>query len=166
MIIQGAVRTFEYDQGLTMDGIAGPSVWQHLFTAVANQQTNKHGYTYVWVNQAGSEQLTLWHDGVVRVHTLVNTGIAGRGTDDGTYPVYLRYQSTWMDGKNPDGTKYHDFVQWVSYFNGGDAVHYFVRPGYGYYQSLGCVELPYSPAVSAFNLMTYGTLVTVVGPVA
>ena len=166
MIIQGAVLTFEYDQGLTMDGIAGSSVWQHLFTAVAAQQTNKHGYTYVYVNQAGSERLTLWHNGAVRLSTLVNTGIAGRGTDDGTFPVYLRYQVTQMKGTNPDGTKYNDTVQWVSYFNGGDAVHYFVRPGYGYYQSLGCVELPYQPSVTAFNLMTYGTLVTVAGPVA
>jgi lipoprotein-anchoring transpeptidase ErfK/SrfK len=166
MIIQGAVQTFEYDQGLTMDGIAGPAVWQHLFTAVANQQTNKHGYTYVHVSQSGTETLTLWHDGSVRLTTPVNTGIAGRGTADGTYPVYSRFPVTIMSGTNPDGSKYHDTVQWVSYFNGGDAVHYFARPGYGYYQSLGCVELPYDPAVRAYNLMYYGTLVTVTGPEA
>jgi len=54
----------------------------------------------------------------------------------------------------------------VSYFNGGDAVHYFPRPGYGYYQSLGCVELQYNPAEYIWPYMTYGTLVTVTGPVA
>ncbi len=47
-----------------------------------------------------------------------------------------------MKGTNPDGSKYADPVYWISYFNGGDAVHYFDRPAYGYYQSLGCVELP------------------------
>jgi peptidoglycan hydrolase-like protein with peptidoglycan-binding domain len=166
IIVQGAVRTFEYDQGLTMDGLAGPSVWSHLFNAVATGKRNEHGYTYVYVSQSGNEHMTLYHDGRVALTTLVNTGIAGRGTADGTYPVYERFQDTIMSGTNPDGSKYHDNVQWVSYFNGGDAVHYFDRYGYGYYQSLGCVELPYDPAVKAYNLMTYGTLVTVAGPEA
>lgn len=166
IVVQGAVRTFEYDQGLTMDGLAGPSVWAHLFKAVATDKRNEHGYTYVYVSQSGTEHMTLYHDGRVALTTEVNTGIAGRGTDDGTFPVYERFQDTIMSGTNPDGSKYHDNVQWVSYFNGSDAVHYFPRYGYGYYQSLGCVEVPYSPAVKAYNLMTYGTLVTVAGPEA
>ena len=37
-------------------------------------------------------------------------------------------------------------MQYVSYFNGGDAVHYFARGAYGFQQSLGCVELPYTAA--------------------
>jgi hypothetical protein len=50
-------------------------------------------------------------------------------------------------------------------------VHAFPRGSYGWYQSLGCVELPYDgsgPGVAenVWNLITYGTLVTVVGPVA
>ena len=50
---------------------------------------------------------------------------------------------------NPDGSRYSDpGVRWVAYFNGGDAVHQFPRPGYGYPQSLGCVELPSSTAES------------------
>ena len=76
-----------------------------------------------------------------------------------------------MKGLNPDGTKYDDTVYWASYFNGGDAVHAFPRPGYGWYQSLGCVELPYNgagPGVSetVWNYLTYGSLVTVTGAVA
>jgi hypothetical protein len=50
-------------------------------------------------------------------------------------------------------------------------VHAFPRPGYGWYQSLGCVELPYNGsgsgvAESAYNYLTYGSLVTVTGAVA
>jgi peptidoglycan hydrolase-like protein with peptidoglycan-binding domain len=164
IIVQGAVRTFEFDHNMTMDGIAGPEVWRTLLSAVANHQTSSHGYTYVWVTQSGTEHLVVYHDGHVALTTDVNTGIAGRGTADGTYPVYERFQVTQMRGTNPDGSKYDDTVRWVSYFNGGDAVHYFPRGGYGYYQSLGCVELPYDPAVTAYNLMYYGNLVTVVGP--
>jgi hypothetical protein len=167
-IITGAVRTFEFDQNLTMDGDAGPQVWARLLRAVARDERNQHGYTYVWVTQAGTQTLDLYHNGHLAITSAVNTGIAASPTDDGTFPVYLRYQVTQMKGKNPDGTKYDDTVYWVSYFNGGDAVHAFPRGGYGWYQSLGCVELPsYGPvAENVWNLITYGTLVTVTGPVA
>jgi hypothetical protein len=170
-IIDGAVRTFEYDHGLNIDGDAGPHVWRHLFTAIARGEQNQHGYTYVWVTQAGTEHLDLYHNGQVAITSPVNTGIAASPTVDGTFPVYLRYTVTQMIGTNPDGTPYDDTVYWVSYFNGGDAVHAFPRGGYGWYQSLGCVELPYNgsgPGVAenVWNLITYGTLVTVTGPVA
>jgi hypothetical protein len=170
-ITDGAIRTFEFDHNLNMDGVAGPHVWQHMFTAIARGQQNQHGYTYVWVTQAGTEHLKLYHNGHVAITSPVNTGIAGRSTADGTFPVYLRYTVTQMQGTNPNGTPYNDTVYWVSYFNGGDAVHAFPRGGYGWYQSLGCVELPYDgsgPGVAenVWNLITYGTLVTVVGPVA
>jgi hypothetical protein len=167
-IIDGAVRTFEFDQGLTMDGDAGRHVWSHLLTAIARDERNQHGYTYVWVTQAGTEHLDLYHNGQLAITSAVNTGIAQSPTVDGTFPVYLRYTVTQMQGNNPDGTPYNDTVYWVSYFNGGDAVHAFPRGGYGWYQSRGCVELPSygSVAENAWNLITYGTLVTVTGPVA
>lgn len=166
MLDQGAIRAFESNDGLTMDGMAGPQVWADLLKAAAKDKENPNGYTYALANQKYPESLTVWHDGKVIEHTLANTGIAGRNTEDGTFPVYLRYQFNYMDGRNPDGTKYHDPVYWISYFNGGDAVHYFARPGYGYYQSLGCVEVPWDPAKKVWSYMTYGTLVTVIGPPA
>jgi hypothetical protein len=167
-IIDGAVRTFEYDHNLTMNGDAGRKVWSHLLTAIAKGERNQHGYTYVWVTQRGTEHLVLYHNGRVRIRSLVNTGIAASPTADGTFPVYLRYTVTQMIGTNPDGTPYDDTVYWVSYFNGGDAVHAFPRASYGWYQSLGCVELPNYGTVAqrVWNLITYGTLVTVTGPVA
>jgi lipoprotein-anchoring transpeptidase ErfK/SrfK len=167
ILVDGAVRAFEYNQGLTMDGDAGPDVWSDLLTAVAKNQTNPSGYTYALADQdSPNESLKVWHDGKVILDTPANTGIPASPTADGTFPVYLRYQVTQMQGTNPDGTPYDDTVYWVSYFNGGDAVHYFPRPGYGYYQSLGCVELQYDPAEYIWPYMTYGTLVTVTGPVA
>jgi peptidoglycan hydrolase-like protein with peptidoglycan-binding domain len=163
---QGAIMAFESNEGLTMDGVAGPQVWAHLLTAAARDQRNPNGYTYALTDQHYPETLTVWHDGKIIAKTFANTGIPGRNTQDGTFPVYLRFQFNYMDGTNPDGTKYHDPVYWISYFNGGDAVHYFARPGYGYYQSLGCVEVPWSPAKEVWGYMTYGTLVTVIGPEA
>ena len=97
----------------------------------------------------------------------VSTGIASRPTELGTFPVYAHLTSTTMSGINPDGTPYHDpGVPWVNYFNGGDAVHGFYRASYGWYQSLGCVELPVNTAQYIWPYLTYGTLVTVRGPVA
>jgi hypothetical protein len=162
----GAIMAFEDNTNLTMDGIAGPEVWSSLLTAVTKNQQNPNGYTYVLVNQNSPETAKVYHDGKLIQTTLVNTGIPGRSTVDGTFPVYSRFQVTQMTGLNPDGTKYNDTVYWVSYFNGGDALHYYPRGGYGYYQSLGCVEMPYDAAEYIWKYTTYGTLVTVEGPVS
>ena len=167
MLDQGAIRAFESTEGLTMDGVAGPQVWADLLTAAGKNQANPNGYSYALASQdSPHESLKVWHNGKLILSTAANTGISGASTVDGTFPVYERLQFQIMKGTNPDGSKYADPVQWISYFNGGDAVHYFDRPAYGYYQSLGCVELQWSPAKFIWPYLTYGTLVTVTGPVA
>jgi peptidoglycan hydrolase-like protein with peptidoglycan-binding domain len=166
ILLQGAVRAFEYNEGLTMDGVAGPQVWSDLLKAAAKNQGNPNGYSYALATQGSSESLQVWHDGKEILNTPANTGIAAAPTADGTFPVYERLQFQIMQGTNPDGSKYADPVSWISYFNGGDAVHGFYRASYGWYQSLGCVELPPTTAQYIWPYLTYGTLVTVQGPVA
>jgi hypothetical protein len=146
---------------MSLDGIAGPHVWNALLSAVAGGQVNKHGYTYAIADESDPETLTIWHDGQEVLHTLANTGIPQSPTTIGTAPVYLRYYTQIMRGTNPDGTKYADRVYWVSYFRNGEAVHYYDRGSYGFPQSLGCVELPWSEAETAWPYLTYGSLVTV-----
>jgi len=164
---QGAIRAFQSDQGLTMDGVAGPDVWAHLLTAAAKHKVNPNGYTYALASQnSPHESLKVWHNGKLVLNTPANTGISGADTADGTFPFTSGCSSRSLQGTNPDGSKYADPVSWISYFNGGDAVHYFERPAYGYYQSLGCVELQLTPAKFIWPYLTYGTLVTVTGPVA
>ena len=162
----GAVRAFESVTGLTMDGIAGHTVWSDLFTALAKGKNNPNGYTYALASQNSPETITIWHDGHVVLKSLVNTGIPASPTVDGTFPVYLKFYFTYMKGTNPDGTPYDDPVYYANYFNGGDAVHQFSRASYGWYQSLGCVELPWDAAKTAYGYLSYGSLVTVTGPVA
>jgi peptidoglycan hydrolase-like protein with peptidoglycan-binding domain len=157
----GAIRALESQRGLTMDGVAGPAVWRDLMRAAVKGGTNPAGYTYALTSKASPETLTIWHNGHVVLHTLANTGIAVAPTADGTFPVYLRYAFQIMKGTNPDGSKYADPVQNVSYFNGGDAVHYFPRATFGWPQSLGCVELPLAQSAVAYKYLTYGSLVTV-----
>jgi hypothetical protein len=162
----GAIRAFESVTGLTMDGYAGGAVWSDLLRAVTKGKDNPNGYTYALASQNSPETLTIWHNGHVVLKTPANTGIAASPTVDGTFPVYLKFYFSYMKGTNPDGSKYDDPVYYANYFNGGDAVHQFARYSYGWYQSLGCVELPWDAAKTAYSYLYYGSLVTVTGPVA
>ena len=161
LIIKGAVMAFEFDHGIVMDGVAGPQVWRALLKAVATGQRNANGYTYAIAREANPETLTIWHNGRKVLHVLANTGIPVAPTTIGTAAVYVRYRNQIMKGTNPDGSKYADPVQFVAYFRGGEAVHYFPRGSYGYPQSLGCVELDLNDAARAWPYLTYGSLVTV-----
>ena len=157
----GAIWAFESQNNMTMDGDAGPGVWEALLHDVAANQGNANGYTYAYASKTTPETLTIWHDGHQVLQSPGNTGIAQSPTADGTYPVYERLRYQVMKGRNPNGSKYSDPVYWVSYFNGGDAVHYYARGSYGFPQSLGCVELPYAAAKTSYRYLTYGSLVTV-----
>jgi len=152
---------FESVQGLPLDGLPSSAVWKDLLKAAKAQRDNPNGYTYAIASKVLPETLTIWHDGRQVFQSLANTGIPVAPTDDGTFPVYLRYRFQVMQGTNPDGTHYADPVQFVSYFQAGEAVHYFPRYSYGFPQSLGCVELPLDAASQAWPYLTYGSLVTV-----
>lgn len=162
VITKGAVMNFESQHGLTADGVAGTAVWGAVLQALESGQDNTLPYDYVIVSQVLPESATVYENGAAVYHTVVNTGIAAAPTADGTFPVYARYTVTTMSGTNPDGSHYADpGIRWVSYFNGGDALHAFPRASYGFPQSLGCVEMPLANAAVVFPLTPLGTLVTV-----
>jgi lipoprotein-anchoring transpeptidase ErfK/SrfK len=153
--------TYQEAHHLDIDGIAGPQVWSSLLGESKAQQ-NPYGYSYVQVSLTRPQKLTVWWNGKTVLTSLANAGIPQSPTEKGTYPVYLRYRSQTMSGVTPWGEHYSDpGVPWVSYFYKGEAVHGFPRPGYGYPQSLGCVELPVRQAEIAWKYMHYGTLVHV-----
>src|SRR5262249_18755398 len=139
VVLKGAVMAFEADHGLSLDGVIGPKVWRAMFKALAADATNQHGYTYALASEKLPETLTVWHNGKIIFKPLANTGLPVRPTLVGTNPVYVRYRTQIMRGRNPDGTKYADPVAWVAYFHYGEAIHYFPRYSYGSPQSLGCV---------------------------
>ncbi len=51
VLVSGAIRAFENNVGLTMDGDPGPEVWTALLKAVAKDQTNPNGYSYALATQ-------------------------------------------------------------------------------------------------------------------
>ena len=162
VVTKGAVMNFEAQHGLKTDGLAGPQVWTDLLADVQSGKGDALPWDYVLVSQSWPESATVYKDGAPVYTTPVNTGVAGAETENGTWPVYLRYTVTTMSGTNPDGSHYSDpGIPWVSYFHGGDALHGFVRGSYGYPQSDGCVEMPIANAQVVYPLTPIGTLVTV-----
>jgi hypothetical protein len=163
VMTRGAVMAFEDAHGMTPDGVAGPQVWKALIAATLAGRTSGFGYSFVVVSEGSPEQLRLWHNGHTVLTAPVNTGIPAAPTALGVYPVYVRFVTTTMSGTNPDGSHYSDpGIPWVSYFNGGDALHGFIRPGYGYPQSLGCVEMQIPTAGRVWPYTPIGTLVDVI----
>jgi lipoprotein-anchoring transpeptidase ErfK/SrfK len=165
-ITRAAIEAFETQNGIGVDGIAGPAVWTALLNDVINHKVDATPYVYVLVSKTVPQNLTLWNNGAAEyVGIPVNTGAPGADTVDGSYAVFEHVRYSDMKGTNPDGTTYNDpNVPYASYFNGGDALHGFIRSSYGSPQSNGCVEMSYANAASVWPLTPIGTLVTVIGP--
>jgi hypothetical protein len=162
VVLRGALMRFQSVNGLATTGAIDGTTWKTLVRAALQHRVDPSTYNYVYVNKALPETVSLYANNQLVYKTLVNTGVAGAPTADGTFPVYLRYVTTTMSGVDTSGKHYHDTgIPWVSYFNGGDALHGFIRASYGYPQSLGCVEMTFNSAASIWPRTPIGTLVTV-----
>ena len=85
---------------------------------------------------------------------------------DGTFPVYLKFYFSYMKGTNPDGSQVPRPGVLRVLLQRRRRGAQFARYSYGSYQSLGCVELPWTRPRRPTRYLTYGSLVTVTGPVA
>jgi peptidoglycan hydrolase-like protein with peptidoglycan-binding domain len=161
-VTQGAIMAFENTEGMTTDGIASAAVWKALIAADVSGKLNTFGYTFVSVSEGSPESESTWHNGKTVQSGPVNTGVPAAPTAQGLFAVFEHALSVTMSGTNPDGSHYSDpGVPYVSYFNGGDALHGFIRASYGFPQSDGCVEMPYSEASQVYPYTPIGTLVDV-----
>jgi lipoprotein-anchoring transpeptidase ErfK/SrfK len=161
VVTQGALMAFEQDHGMYGTNPPPSQVWHALIAAAIKNQPTRFGYTFVTVTES-NQRLDLWHSGRTVMTTPVNTGIPGAATATGVYPVFEHISSGTMSGTNPDGSHYNDpGIPWISYFNGGDALHGFVRASYGSPQSLGCVEMAPTTAGRVYPYTPVGTLVNV-----
>lgn len=162
VITKGAVMKFENNNGMTVDGEPGATVWRKLIEDAVAGKRLREPYSYVYVQREVPETMTLWSAGRTVITSPANTGISGAETELGTFPVFEHLPETTMSGTNPDGSHYEDpGIKWVSYFNGGDALHNFDRASFGSPQSLGCVELPLAASAEIYPYTPIGTLVTV-----
>jgi hypothetical protein len=164
VISRGAIMAFESVAGLPTDGSISTAEINALQAAAddpSGPDANPNGFSYAVASESSPESVTVWHDGAVVETTPANTGGAGTPTAQGSFPVYLRLRNQVMRGTDPDGATYADPVQFVAYFNGGDALHYMPRTSYGDPQSLGCIELPLTAASIVWPYMSLGSIVTV-----
>jgi hypothetical protein len=159
----GALWVWEEDHDIPVGTQPDAAIWRSLVREEALDHTNPRPYTWVTVTENTSPELLKVHEGRhVVITSPTNTGIPGRTTQTGEFPIYVRYVATTMSGTNPDGSHYDDpGVPWVNYFNGGDAVHGFPRASYGFPQSLGCVELPIPTAEKVYDQLAVGDMVDV-----
>ncbi len=180
-ILLGAVMSFQDVHGMVQNGLMdGPvllALQKEIKAGAAGLSPRPWNYvdiSMVGYGNAHVELLALYVDGKIVAPThcstcwdsgpyvKVNTGISVAPTDLGTFPVYYRNRSQTMSGFNPDGSYYSDAgVEWVSYFNGGDALHEFPRPSYGSPQSLGCIEMSMFDAKFVWPHTPIGTIVSV-----
>ena len=161
-ITKGAIMMFQDDHHLTVDAIAGADVWRTLLRDALSGKVAHSGYSYVYVHSTVPQSLNLWHNGSLVLSSPGNTGIPSAPTQLGTFQVFEHIPVGTMSGNNPDGSHYNDpGIQWISYFNGGDAIHAFTRASFGTPQSLGCVELPLWAAAKVWPYTPIGTLVTI-----
>jgi len=161
-ITRGAIMMFEDSHGLDVDGFAGARVWQAVIADAIAGKRRDRGYSYVYVHRGVPQSLNLWHNGHTILSSPGNTGVPTAPTQLGTFPVFEHIPIGTMSGTNPDGSHYNDpGIRYISYFNGGDAIHAFNRASFGTPQSLGCVELPLASAAKVWPYTPIGTLVTV-----
>jgi hypothetical protein len=161
-ITRGAVMMFQDTHRLDVDAIPGAMVWHALLAEAIAGKHRDGGYSYVYVHSSVPQSLTLWHNGQTVLTSPGNTGVPAAPTQLGSFPVFEHIPVGTMSGTNPDGSHYHDpGIRWISYFNGGDAIHSFNRASFGTPQSLGCVELPLASAAKVWPYTPIGTLVSV-----
>ncbi|MGD0998702.1 MAG: L,D-transpeptidase [Thermoleophilia bacterium] len=161
-ITRGAVMMVEDTHGLAVDGFAGPNVWRALIGDAVAGRRRTSGYSYVYVHCSLPQSLNLWHNGRLVLSSPGNTGVPAAPTQLGTFPVFEHLAVGTMSGTNPGGSHYNDpGIRYISYFNGGDAIHAFNRASFGTPQSLGCVELPLAAAARVWPYTPIGTLVTI-----
>jgi hypothetical protein len=163
VIVRGAIMMYQDEHQLAVDGLPGPELWKGLLKSAVDDKVEHKSYNYVYVHRDHLPQVaTLWHNGKNIFSTPGNTGVAAAPTDLGTFPVFEHLPETTMSGTNPDGSHYNDpGIKYVSYFNGGDALHAFDRASFGTPQSVGCVELPLASAAKIYPYTPIGTLVTI-----
>ncbi|MHB1661287.1 MAG: L,D-transpeptidase [bacterium] len=165
-----------------------------LKKSAAKGEFDAHRWKWVLVRQAKKgERVELYENGRKIFSSPANTGEFAT-TPDGTWYVFLRFHDTKMSGLSPkriskkvyaslklkhykmvgclDGhpvkmVHYADSgIKYVSYFNNNIALHYMLRPRYGFPQSAGCIELPEHDAKFLYKNIGYGTMVTVIGSTA
>ncbi len=110
--------------------------------------------TVKWVGVDLYEQVAIAYENSTPVFaTLVSSGLADWGTEEGLFHIYVRFPRTLMSGAfgKPD-FYYLQEVPWTMYFDHDIGLHgTYWHDGFGYRHSHGCVNLSITDAQWLYN---------------
>jgi lipoprotein-anchoring transpeptidase ErfK/SrfK len=119
--------------------------------------------TGTWIEVDLSQQrLTLWLDDKVVGTWLISSGKAVTPTQIGVGRIYKKFRVQTMTGTINGEYYYVPNIKWVSYFNGGEAIHgTYWHSNFGHPMSHGCINMTEAAAKTVYDLAPIGTKVIV-----
>jgi lipoprotein-anchoring transpeptidase ErfK/SrfK len=116
-----------------------------------------------WIEIDLSQQrLTAWIGDEVAGTWLISSGTAKTPTQIGEGRIYAKRTSQTMTGTIAGEYYYVPNVKWVSYFNGGEAIHgTYWHNNFGHPMSHGCINMTEAAAKFIYDFAPIGTKVIV-----
>src|SRR5581483_12356387 len=106
-----------------------------------------------WIEVDLSKQrLTLWLGNTQVMSTLISSGRAATPTEVGEFAIYEKLPMTTMTGTILGEYYYVPNIKWVSYFDGGEALHgTYWHHNFGHPMSHGCINMQIPDAEKIYN---------------
>ncbi len=116
-----------------------------------------------WIEVDLSQQrLTMWVGSTQVMTTLISSGKAATPTQIGEFAIYSKLPVTTMTGTILGDYYYIPNIKWVSYFDGGEALHgTYWHHNFGHPMSHGCVNMTEAAAKQLYDFAPIGTKVVV-----
>ncbi len=116
-----------------------------------------------WIEVDLSQQrLTLWVGNTQVMTTLISSGRAATPTEIGEFAIYEKLPITTMTGTILGEYYYVPDIKWVSYFDGGEALHgTYWHHNFGHPMSHGCINMSEADAKILYDFAPIGTKVIV-----
>ena len=116
-----------------------------------------------WIEvDLSTQTLTMWLGSQVVKSFLISSGKAATPTQIGEGMIYSKTPSMTMTGTIAGDYFYVPNVKWVSFFNGGEAIHgTYWHSNFGYPMSHGCINMTEVDAKTLYDFAPIGTKVIV-----
>ena len=141
----------------------GDSITKSVTIASAPFKTVTMTGTDKWIEvDLSTQTLTMWLGSQVVKSFLISSGKAATPTQIGEGMIYSKTPSMTMTGTIAGDYFYVPNVKWVSFFNGGEAIHgTYWHSNFGYPMSHGCINMTEVDAKTLYDFAPIGTKVIV-----
>lgn len=141
----------------------GDSITKSVTIASAPFKTVTMTGTDKWLEvDLSTQTLTMWLGSQAVKSFLISSGKAATPTQIGEGMIYSKTSSMTMTGTIAGDYFYVPNVKWVSFFNGGEAIHgTYWHKNFGYPMSHGCINMTEADAKTIYDFAPIGTKVIV-----